>query len=260
MGPDPRDRARHSRENAAVRGGGWQQGVGMELAGSTLGILGLGRIGRRIAGYARAFDMNVVAWSANLRPDDARANGATWVGKDELFTVSDIVSVHLQLSDRTRGLIGARELDLLGPGGHLVNTSRGPIVDESALITALRERRIAGAALDVFDTEPLPPDHPLRTLPNTVVTPHIGYVSGPTYAAFYGEVVEDITRRGWTARRSGCSNDRFSGPRGWARSPLLGAAPDESLAHQVTRRAAHGRCGHSRRRRRHEHSERRPDV
>lgn len=189
-------------ERDAVRSGGWQRGVGPELAGSTLGILGLGRIGGRIAGYARAFGMNVIAWSQNLTEARATEHGARLVDRDQLFRAADFVTVHLQLSDRTRGLVGAAELDLLGPGGYLVNTSRGPIVDEDALVAALRARRIAGAALDVFDTEPLPADHPLRTLPNTVVTPHIGYVTRPTYATFYGEAVEDIDAwlRGTPAR------------------------------------------------------------
>ena len=179
-------------EQRSVRTGGWQRGVGPELAGSTLGILGLGNIGGRIAGYARAFEMNVIAWSQHMTDADAAAHGARRVQRDELFRAADFVTVHLKLSERTRGLVGAAELDLLGPAGYLINTSRGPIVDEDALVTALRERRIAGAALDVFDTEPLPADHPLRTLPNAVVTPHIGYVTRPTYATFYGEAVEDI--------------------------------------------------------------------
>lgn len=181
------------RADADVRAGAWQRvGVGVDLAGATLGILGLGRIGRRIARYANAFDMNTIAWSPNLTAAEADEHGARRVDRDELFTGSDVLTVHLKLGDRSRGLVGARELDLLGPDGYLINTSRGPIVDEAALITALREGRIAGAGLDVFDTEPLPVDHPLRTLSNTVLTPHLGYVSRVTYAAFYGEAVEDI--------------------------------------------------------------------
>ncbi|HEY3683620.1 MAG TPA: D-2-hydroxyacid dehydrogenase family protein [Streptosporangiaceae bacterium] len=179
-------------EVASVRDGGWQRGVGFELEGAALGILGLGRIGKRVAGYARAFGMDVLAWSTNLTPEDAAAHGARYVGKDELFAASDAVTVHLQLSDRTRGLVGRPELELLGPRGYLVNTSRGPIVDEDELVAALRDGRIAGAALDVFDTEPLPAAHPLRTLPTALVTPHIGYVSRGTYATFYGEAVADI--------------------------------------------------------------------
>jgi phosphoglycerate dehydrogenase-like enzyme len=181
-------------EDAAVRAGGWQRTVGRELAGSTLGLLGLGRIGQRIAHYARAFEMNCIAWSQNLTAERAEATGARLVTKDQLFTEAGIVSVHLKLSERTVGLVGAAELARLGPDGLLVNTSRGPIVDETALIEALRQGRIGGAALDVFDTEPLPPGHPLRTMPNTVLTPHIGYVSRDAYAVFYAEAVEDIAR------------------------------------------------------------------
>lgn len=179
-------------EDAAVRAGAWQRGVGTELAGRTLGILGLGKIGQRIARYAHAFDMNVVAWSQNLRQQDAAAHGARRVDKDELFALSDVVTVHLRLSDRTRALIGSGELELLGPHGYLVNTSRGPIVDTAALVTALRENWIAGAAVDVFDSEPLPADHPLLSAPNTVLTPHIGYVTTQTYTIFYRDAVEDI--------------------------------------------------------------------
>jgi phosphoglycerate dehydrogenase-like enzyme len=188
--------ARHiPQEDAAVRGGGWQRGVGRELAGSTLGLLGLGRIGRRIAHFARAFDMDCIAWSQNLTAERAEAAGGRLVTKERLFSEAGIVSIHLKLSERTVGLVGAAELTLLGPDGLLVNTSRGPIVDEAALVSALREGRIGGAALDVFDTEPLPPGHPLRTLPNTVLTPHIGYVSREAYAVFYAEAVQDIA--GW---------------------------------------------------------------
>ena len=179
-------------EMADVRDGGWQRGVGFQLEGRTLGVLGLGRIGRRVAGYARAFGMDVLAWSQNLKPEDAEAQGARYVTKDELFASSDVVTVHLQLSDRTRGLVGRPELDLLGPDGYLVNTSRGPIVDEDELVSALREGRLGGAGLDVFDVEPLPADHPLRSLPRTVITPHIGYVTRETYATFYGDAVADI--------------------------------------------------------------------
>jgi len=137
--------------------------------------------------------MSVIAWSANLTDDATREAGATRVGFDELFTGADVLAVTTKLSDRTRGIVGARELDLLGPAGYLVNTSRGPIVDETALLTALHQRRIAGAALDVYDTEPLPAGHPLRTAPNPVLTPHLGYVSTQAYAVLYGEAVEDVT-------------------------------------------------------------------
>jgi phosphoglycerate dehydrogenase-like enzyme len=179
-------------EDAGVRAGRWQLGIGPELMSSTLGILGLGRTGPRIAHYANAFDMKVLAWSQNLTAERAAECGAELVSKDELFARSDIVTVHLKLSERTTGLVGAAELAALGPRGYLVNTSRGPIVDEAALVAALHAGTIAGAALDVYDVEPLPPGHPYLTAPNTVLTPHIGYVSEVAYAAFYGDVVEDI--------------------------------------------------------------------
>jgi phosphoglycerate dehydrogenase-like enzyme len=179
-------------EDATVRAGGWQHTVGAGLAGRTLGLLGLGRIGERVARYAQAFEMDVIAWSQHLTAQRAGACGARLAGKEQLFAEASIVSIHQQLSSRTIGLVGAAELALLGPDGYLVNTSRGPIVDETALIAALRGNLIAGAALDVFDTEPLPADHPLRTLPNTVVTPHLGYVTAESYQVFYREIVEDI--------------------------------------------------------------------
>ncbi|HEY1574409.1 MAG TPA: D-2-hydroxyacid dehydrogenase family protein [Pseudonocardiaceae bacterium] len=179
-------------EDAAVRAGEWQTTIGPELAGSTLGIVGLGNLGQALAGYARAFDMRLLAWSTNLTADVAAAHGAEPVGKRELFERSDIVTVHLKLSDRTTGLVGASELAALGPRGYLVNTSRGPVVDEPALVAALRDGTIAGAGLDVFDVEPLPLDHPLRTLPNTVLTPHIGFVSEQSYARIYSDAVEDV--------------------------------------------------------------------
>ena len=179
-------------EDAGVRAGRWQLGIGPELMGSTLGIAGLGRTGPRIAHYAHAFDMKVLAWSQNLTASRAAECGAELVTKQELFERSDIVTVHLKLSERTTGIIGAAELEALGPRGYLVNTSRGPIVDEAALVAALHAGTIAGAGLDVYDVEPLPAGHPLLSAPNTVLTPHIGYVSTVAYAAFYGDVVEDI--------------------------------------------------------------------
>jgi len=179
-------------EDASVRAGGWQTTIGPELSGRTLGVLGLGRLGSIVAGYGRAFGMRVLAWSANLDPGHARELGVEPVTLDDLLTRSDVVSVHLKLSDRTRGLLGARELDLIGPDGYLVNTSRGPIVDEAALVEALRTGRIAGAGLDVFDVEPLPADHPLRTAPRAVLTPHIGYVALDAYRVFYADAVEDV--------------------------------------------------------------------
>ena len=179
-------------EDARIRSGGWQHTVGHELAGRTIGLLGLGRIGERVAGYARAFGMEVIAWSQHLTAERARGCGAELVSKPDLFARAGVVSIHVRLSERTAGLVGAAELALLGPGGYLVNTSRGPIVDEAALIAALRDGVIAGAALDVYDVEPLPAGHPLRSLPNSVLTPHLGYVSTEGYAVFYGEAVADI--------------------------------------------------------------------
>jgi phosphoglycerate dehydrogenase-like enzyme len=179
-------------EDASVRAGGWQTTIGPELAGSTLGILGLGNLGQSTARFARAFDMRLLAWSPNLTAGVAAEHGAELVGKRELFERSDIVTIHLKLSDRSRGLVGADELRALGPRGYLVNTSRGPIVDEAALVAALRDGSIAGAGLDVFDVEPLPADHPLRTLPNTVVTPHIGYVTEQSYARIYADAIENV--------------------------------------------------------------------
>jgi phosphoglycerate dehydrogenase-like enzyme len=179
-------------EDRALRSGRWQTTLGTELSGRTLGIVGLGRLGQRVARVAHAFDMSVVAWSENLTGERATEGGATLVGKDELFASSDIVSVHLQLSPRTTGLIGSRELGLMRRTAYLVNTSRGPIVDESALVEALRSGSIAGAGLDVFDQEPLPADHPLLSAPHTVLSPHIGYVTRDLYAIFYGDVVDDI--------------------------------------------------------------------
>jgi phosphoglycerate dehydrogenase-like enzyme len=179
-------------EDARIRAGGWQSTVGRELAGRTLGLLGLGRIGQRVAGYGRAFGMDVLAWSQNLTADRAESCGARLVDKAGLFRESDVVSVHVQLSGRTRGLVGATELGLLGQDGYLVNTSRGPIVDEAALLAALHAGTIAGAGLDVFGTEPLPAGHPLRSAPRTVLTPHLGYVTDRGYEVFFADTVEDI--------------------------------------------------------------------
>ncbi|MFD9376499.1 D-2-hydroxyacid dehydrogenase family protein [Streptomyces sp. NPDC059999] len=181
-------------ENTALRTGGpWQQTLGADLHGRRLGLLGLGKIGGRVARIGLAFGMEVTAWSRNITRERADEVGVTLAGsRRELLTESDFVSVHLALGDRTRGLIGAPELALMRPSAYLVNTSRAAIVDQDALIEALREGRIAGAGLDVFDIEPLPRDHPVRTTPNLLATPHLGYVTRDNYATYYGEAVEDI--------------------------------------------------------------------
>ena len=185
--------ARHiPEEHQRVTTGGWQETIGTVLHGKTLGVLGLGKLGSRMAAIGKVFGMEIIAWSQNLTADRAEAAGARLVGKDELFRRADVVTVHLVLGDRTRGLVGAREFGLMKPSAVLVNTSRGPIVDEAALITALSERRIRGAGLDVYDREPLPTDHPLRTLPNVVRTPHLGYVTEGAYREFYPDMVENI--------------------------------------------------------------------
>jgi phosphoglycerate dehydrogenase-like enzyme len=175
-------------EDAAVRAGGWQHTIGADLAQRTLGVIGYGRLGTRVAEVARVFGMDVIAWSQNLR----EAEGATVVTKEELLARSDIITIHLRLSDRTRGLIGAAELAQMKPTALVVNTSRGPIVDETALLDALHGGRIGGAAIDVYDTEPLPAEHPLRNAPRTVVTPHIGYVTQGLYDVFYRDAAEDV--------------------------------------------------------------------
>ncbi|HEY0273091.1 MAG TPA: D-2-hydroxyacid dehydrogenase family protein, partial [Chitinophaga sp.] len=179
-------------ESASLRNGGWQQGVGADLHGKTLGVVGLGNIGKDITRYAKAFGMEVVAWSQHLTEEKARTEGATLVSKEELFRVSDFISVHLVLSARSRGIIGAPELQLMKPTAYFINTSRGPLVDEAALVSILTEQKIAGAALDVFDREPLPPDHPFRTLKNVLATPHIGYVTENTYRTFFEDTVQAL--------------------------------------------------------------------
>jgi phosphoglycerate dehydrogenase-like enzyme len=179
-------------EANSVRGGGWQTSVGHDLEGTTLGVLGMGTIGSRVAQIACAFGMHVIAWSQNLDEPRAAAAGARLVTRKELFRRSDILSIHLVLSRRTRGLVGEADLALMKPSSRLINTSRGPIVEESALIAALRERRIAGAALDVFDVEPLPADHPFHTLENVLCTPHIGYVTRREYEIFYRDTIKNI--------------------------------------------------------------------
>ncbi len=179
-------------EHRRMRDGGWQSSVGVTLAGKTLGLLGLGRTGKRMAEYAKVFGMDVVAWSQNLTEETAVAAGASRVSKAALFESSDVVSIHLVLSERTRGLVGEPELALMKPHAHLINTSRGPIVDEAALITALRTGRIAGAGLDVFDVEPPAADHPLRRLPNVTLSPHLGYVTREMLGAFYSDSIEAV--------------------------------------------------------------------
>jgi phosphoglycerate dehydrogenase-like enzyme len=185
--------ARHlPRETAAMRQGRWQTTVGVGLHGKTLGVIGLGRLGTDVAKIGQAFGMQVIAWSQNLTRDRTDALGIEWVDKDSLFQCSDVVTIHLVLSSRTRGIIGARELALMKRSAFLINTARGPIVDEGAVINALRRGVIAGAGLDVFDEEPLPTDHPLRQLENAVLTPHLGYVTTENYRLAYGQAVEDI--------------------------------------------------------------------
>jgi phosphoglycerate dehydrogenase-like enzyme len=179
-------------EDAGVRNGSWGLTVGTDLAGATLGVIGLGSLGRQVAAIGQAFGLRVIAWSQHLDPAVAAAAGVEAVSKETLLRTADIVTIHVRLSERTTGLISGPELALLKPTAYLVNTSRGPIVDEAALIGALRAGRIAGAGLDVFDVEPLPANHPLLTAPNTVLTPHIGYVTMSNYQAFYAGAIEDI--------------------------------------------------------------------
>jgi phosphoglycerate dehydrogenase-like enzyme len=180
-------------ENARLKAGAlWQTTIGLDLEGMTLALLGLGRLGARMAEIGRAFKMDVVAWSQNLTPERCKQAGAAYVDRDDLFRRADFLSIHVQLSERTRGLIGATELGLMKPTAFLINTSRGPIIEETALLAALREKRIAGAGLDVFDIEPLPIDHPFRSLDNVVLTPHLGYVTEQNYRAFFAGTVDDI--------------------------------------------------------------------
>ncbi len=181
-----------AREDRAMREGKWQTTIGTGLKGKTLGLLGLGRLGAQVAAIGKAFGMEIIAWSQNLTAERAAAAGARLVDKEALFAGADIVSIHLVLGERTRALVKADDLARMKPSAFLVNTSRGPIVDERALIAALESRRIAGAAIDVFDDEPLPAEHPLRRLPNTVLTPHLGYVTVENYRLAYGQAVEAI--------------------------------------------------------------------
>ncbi|MGH6816804.1 MAG: D-2-hydroxyacid dehydrogenase family protein [Hyphomicrobiaceae bacterium] len=180
------------REAESMRSGGWQVGLGSDLRGKTLGIVGLGRLGGEVAGFARAFGMRIVAWSQNLTAETAAGKGAERVGKADLFKQADFITVHIKLSDRSRGLVGPAEIAAMKPTAYLVNTSRSAIVDRVALVQALQSGAIAGAALDVYDEEPLPADHALRRVPNLLPTPHIGYVTRETYRAFYTGTVEAI--------------------------------------------------------------------
>jgi phosphoglycerate dehydrogenase-like enzyme len=182
------------REAASLKAGGWQTGLGSNLRGKNLAVVGLGNIGKEVARIGLAFGMKVIAWSQNLTEGTANAAGATLVDKQTLFREADVVTVYLILSGRTRGLIGAPEFALMKPTAKFVNTSRGPIVDEAALIEALQGRRIAGAAVDVFDVEPLRPDHPFRKLQNVLATPHIGYVTEDLYRTFYGDAAANIAK------------------------------------------------------------------
>jgi len=180
------------RDEQALREGRWQTTLGIGVRGKTLGVLGLGRLGTQVAAIGKAFGMNPIAWSQNLTAERAAAAGARFVSKEELFAAADLVTIHVVLSDRTRGLVGAADLARMKNTAYLVNTSRGPVVDEGALIALLREHRIAGAALDVFEPEPLPPRHPLTTLDNLLLTPHLGYVTEENYRLLYAHAVEDI--------------------------------------------------------------------
>jgi phosphoglycerate dehydrogenase-like enzyme len=179
-------------EDARIRSGAWQHTVGTELDGATLGLVGLGRIGSAMVPVAYAFGMDVIAWSQNLDPDRSAGAGAQAVAKPDLFRAADIVSVHYKLSPRSAGIVGAGEIAAMRPSAYLVNTSRGPLVDTAALLSALQAGAIAGAALDVYDREPLPPGDPLRSAPRTVLSPHLGYVTKQNYAVFFADIVEDI--------------------------------------------------------------------
>ncbi|MFJ2683159.1 D-2-hydroxyacid dehydrogenase family protein [Pseudomonas sp. NPDC087342] len=184
-------------EANALRAGQWQQSLGGDLHGKTLAILGLGSIGQRVAQFGQVFGMRVIAWSENLTAERAAEVGVSYVSKQELFEQADVLSVHLVLSERSRGIVDAQALDWMKPTALLVNTARGPIVDEAALIKALQKNRLAGAALDVFDEEPLPELHPFRTLDNVLATPHVGYVSRQNYQQFFSQMIEDI--QAWAA-------------------------------------------------------------
>ncbi len=185
------------RENARMHAGEpWQKFAGVELEGRTLGVVGLGKLGSKVAGMAKAFDMNVIAWSPNLTPERCKEAGVGYATKEELFATADIITIHVVLSERSRGLVGAADLARMKPTAYLVNTARGPIVDEAALLETLRQKKIAGAGIDVFATEPLPVDHPFRKLDNLVLTPHLGYATVEGFRNHYAQMVEAID--GWS--------------------------------------------------------------
>jgi len=179
----------HARMKSGVL---WQNTLGMDIEGKTLGVLGLGKLGARAAGVGKAFGMNVIAWSQNLTPERCKEVGVEYSTKEDLFRNADVVTIHLVLSDRTRGLVGAKELGSMKKSAYIVNTSRGPIIDEKALLDTLNKKQIAGAGLDVFDVEPLPLDHPYRKMDNVVITPHLGYVSQQNYEKYYPDIVDNI--------------------------------------------------------------------
>jgi phosphoglycerate dehydrogenase-like enzyme len=181
------------RESARMHAGEpWQKHIGIEIEGRTLGVVGLGKLGAKVSALGKAFGMNVIAWSQNLTPERCEALGVGYATREQLFSTADIITIHMVLSERSRGLVGAADLSRMKPSAYLVNTARGPIVDESALLDILREKRIAGAAIDVFSVEPLPVDHPFRKLDNLVLTPHLGYVTEESFRAHYGQMVECI--------------------------------------------------------------------
>ena len=196
------------RENARMHAGEYlQKHVGIEIEGKTLGVIGLGKLGAKVAGLAKAFGMNVIAWSPNLTAERCKEVGVTYATKEELFATADIITIHVVLSDRSRGLVGAADLARMKPTSFIVNTARGPIIDEMALLETLKARKIAGAAVDVFSVEPLPVDHPFRKLDNLVLTPHLGYVTQETFIAHYTQMVEGIDGwfKGEPVRKAGVS-------------------------------------------------------
>jgi phosphoglycerate dehydrogenase-like enzyme len=185
--------ARHiPQESNNFKAGLWQTTIGRDFKGKTIGILGLGRVGSKIAAYAKAFDMNIIAWSPNLTAEKANEAGAILVSKEELFKKADFVTIHMVLSERSKGIVGKEDFELMKPTAYFVNTSRGPLVNEVALIEILQQNKISGAAIDVFNTEPLPKDHPFRKLDNLLATSHIGYVTENTYKLFYGDTVKAV--------------------------------------------------------------------